>query len=110
MAFNDQSKLAPEPRDMSDRDLLTLALGYLRGACKGEETEEIITLAGWLEDLDEGTIRCLSPRRRTWANDALDRFEPRAANLVSRGLVPRGREVPTPAVLRNLPLKPPGRP
>ena len=34
-----------------------------------------------------------------------------AANLVSRGLVPRGNDVETPWVLRreNLPMKPPGR-
>ena len=32
-----------------------------------------------------------------------------AHNLVSSGRVPRGREVETPAVLRVLPLRPPGR-
>jgi len=35
--------------------------------------------------------------------------EPEYLNLVSRGLVPRGREVETPEVLRNLPKLPPGR-
>jgi hypothetical protein len=30
-------------------------------------------------------------------------------NLMSSGKAPRGREVPTPAVLLNKPLKPPGR-
>jgi hypothetical protein len=30
-------------------------------------------------------------------------------NLVSSGRAPRGREVPTPSVLLNLPKKPPGR-
>lgn len=53
----------------------------------------------------------LSFKQKAWINDVvkrLDIVEP-AANLVSRGLVPRGAEVETPYVLRNLPLKPPGR-
>jgi len=53
----------------------------------------------------------LSFKQKSWINDVvrrLDIVEP-AANLVSRGLVPRGAEVETPYVLRNLPLKPPGR-
>lgn len=55
----------------------------------------------------------LTPKQREWVTKAtirlgLDEPEP-AENLVSRGLVPRGNEVPVPEVLKNLPLKPPGR-
>ena len=58
-----------------------------------------------------GTPLVLSSRQKAWIGDVvkrLDIVEP-AANLVSRGLVPRGAEVETPYVLLNLPLKPPGR-
>lgn len=49
----------------------------------------------------------LTDRQRTWVTSVYERIVPQYANLVSRGLVPRGREVPTPAVLQNLPKKPP---
>lgn len=58
----------------------------------------------------KGVPLVLSFKQKAWINDVvkrLDIVEP-AANLVSRGLVPRGAEVETPYVLRNLPLKPPG--
>lgn len=55
----------------------------------------------------------LTPKQRAWAEGIAEgRFveaEPDYQNLVSRGLVPRGREVEPPAVLRNLPLRPPTR-
>jgi hypothetical protein len=58
----------------------------------------------------EGGYHALSEPRRLWAREVAERvgcigYE----NLVSSGLVPRGREVATPAVLQNLPKKPPGR-
>jgi len=34
---------------------------------------------------------------------------PRAMNMISSGMVPRGNEVPTPEALKHLPLKPPCR-
>lgn len=53
---------------------------------------------------------CLTPSRRRWAREVAARVRPGAyENLVSSGRVPRGREVPTPAVLQHLPKKPPGR-
>lgn len=57
--------------------------------------------------------RPLTEGQRGWLEETAKRLgivEP-ARNLVSRGLVPRGAEVPTPAVLRreNLPMRPPGR-
>ena len=53
----------------------------------------------------------LTQKQRAWVrgvlarNDVVDESD---INLVSRGLVPRGPEVETPAVLRNLPKEPPG--
>lgn len=63
----------------------------------------------WYDEIDSGRRASLSERERIWVNDVVDREEPRYANLVSRGLVPRGNEVETPTVLLNLPKRPPGR-
>ena len=56
----------------------------------------------------------LTPKQRAWLDrvaERLDVAEP-SRNLVSAGLVPRGREVPLPDVLRpeNLPKRPPRAP
>jgi|HubBroStandDraft_1064217.scaffolds.fasta_scaffold34287_1 hypothetical protein len=51
----------------------------------------------------------LSDVQRASVKRAHERLVPEYENLVSRGLVPRGREVPTPAVLTHLPKKPPRR-
>jgi len=53
--------------------------------------------------------RELTVPRRSWLQKTLARVAPQYENLVSRGLVPRGREVPTPAVLQKLPMKPPAK-
>lgn len=53
--------------------------------------------------------RQLSAKQREWVTSVHERIVPAYVNLVSLGLVPRGREVPTPAVLQNLPKKPPPR-
>ena len=52
----------------------------------------------------------LTDKQRSWAAGARDRIVPQYENLVSRGLVPRGREVPTPPILQNLPKRPPPLP
>jgi hypothetical protein len=52
----------------------------------------------------------LTDAQRDWATAVRERVAPQYANLVSRGLVPRGREVPTPPVLRDLPKRPPPLP
>lgn len=54
-------------------------------------------------------FRELTDRQRVWAAAVRERFSPQYKNLVSSGQVPRGREVPTPAVLQDLPKKPPVR-
>jgi hypothetical protein len=51
--------------------------------------------------------RELTEKQRAWVCNVLD--EPEYENAWSAGTVPRGREVPTPAVLQNLPKKPPPR-
>jgi hypothetical protein len=57
----------------------------------------------------KGKYQQLTEKQRTWVTSVHERIVPQYANLVSRGLVPRGREVETPAVLLNLPKKPPSR-
>jgi hypothetical protein len=51
----------------------------------------------------------LSEKQRVWVAQAYEKIHPQYENLVSSGKVPRGREVETPAVLRTLPKRPPGR-
>lgn len=65
---------------------------------------------GILEGTDAGRpFHQLSDKQRGWVTSVHERVVPAYANLVSRGLVPRGREVLTPPVLLNLPKKPPKR-
>jgi hypothetical protein len=56
-----------------------------------------------------GKFQMLTTKQREWVTTVHERIIPAYANLVSRGLVPRGREVPTPPVLQNLPKRPPQR-
>lgn len=61
--------------------------------------------------LDAGR-RTLSERQRSWVREVGKRAGADVDNVMERwkrGEIPRGREVETPAVLRNLPMKPPGR-
>jgi len=52
----------------------------------------------------------LSDKQRAWLRVVHERVAaPQYENLVSSGRVPRGREVETPDVLKNLPKKPPPR-
>lgn len=64
------------------------------------------TFENMLEQLEGGERFLLSEKQRRWVSDILDR--PTYENLASSGRLARGREVPTPAVLQNRPLKPPG--
>lgn len=61
-------------------------------------------------EVKAGRRERLSGKQRQWARDVLDEHIPQYENLVSTGKVPRGREVETPEVLRNLPKRPPPRP
>jgi hypothetical protein len=102
--FNDFDQFKPTPRHLEDQDLLDKAI-----ACPKIKEHEKELFTKWLGELRDGERMILSHRQRLWANDVIDREEERAANLVSRGLVPRGKEVEPAPVLRNLPKKPPGR-
>jgi hypothetical protein len=66
---------------------------------------------GWLPKLEENPHYFLSEKQRGWLRGVYEKLfqAPVYENLVSSGKVPRGREVPTPIVLQNLPKKPPGR-
>lgn len=55
------------------------------------------------------SFHVLSTKQRKVVQDIHDHLYPKYKNLVSDGLVPRGREVPEPEALRHKPLKPPGR-
>jgi uncharacterized protein YpiB (UPF0302 family) len=52
----------------------------------------------------------LSEKQLKFVKNVLDQHDvPQYENLVSRGLVPRGKEVETPPALQNLPKRPPSR-
>jgi hypothetical protein len=70
-----------------------------------ESTREMLT--SMQESLDSFNV--LSEKQRKVVHDIHDHLHPKYQNLVSDGLVPRGREVPEPEALRHKPLKPPGR-
>jgi len=64
---------------------------------------------GMLDTLNKNKNAALSDKQRAWVDKAYERFNPKYENLMSAGKAPRGREVETPAVLKNLPKRPPGR-
>lgn len=64
---------------------------------------------GGMEIPSKGKFQQLTEKQRQWVTSVHARVVPDYANMWSRGLVPRGREVPTPAVLQNLPKRPPPR-
>jgi hypothetical protein len=90
----------PSERNKADRKLIKAAV-----AKADAETAEIFT--EWLVKLEAERKETLSDKQRTWAESiaGTETYE----NLWSAGKVPRGREVPTPAVLLHRPLRPPGR-
>lgn len=81
-----------------------------RGAA--EEPFDVAAFQNMLEWAESG--RPLSEKQVSWIDGVFVRLfpgedEPEYTNEWSAGRVPRGREVATPNVLRNLPLRPPGR-
>jgi hypothetical protein len=64
-----------------------------------------------LARLDRGG-RDLSGKQRGWVRGIYEKVIgiPQYENAWSAGKVPKGRDVPTPAVLQNLPKRPPSRP
>jgi hypothetical protein len=64
-----------------------------------------------LAHLEAGRQPELTAAQRKWAKNVAEKVlgEVHYENLISSGKAPRGREVPLPAVLQNLPKKPPPR-
>lgn len=102
---------------MSQRDddlrVLNELLGS--GAPNAEMTDvEVEAFASMRFDLtayhDDYRQDQLTEKQRAWVTSVHKRLVPQYANLVSQGLVPRGREVPTPKVLQDLPKRPPPLP
>lgn len=95
----------------ADLDLLNLLLDKHADSLTDVEVE---AFAGMRFNLTAGLrgpqFLELTGKQREWAQDTHRRIVPVYENLVSRGLVPRGREVPTPPVLQNLPKCPPPLP
>ena len=96
---------------MSQReaDLSMLSELLDRHAEELSETEVDLQAYGGMEIPSKPKYQRLTDKQRTWVTSVHERIVPQYANLVSRGLVPRGREVETPAVLLNLPKRPPTR-
>lgn len=92
----------------ADADLLNELLDEHAGELTDAETEAFSGMRVYLRDADHSAA--LSPKQRAWVTAVHERIVPEYQNLVSRGLVPRGREVPTPPVLQNLPKRPPPLP
>ena len=87
---------------MDDAVLLVLVTASPRDeAIRAEEWKAFAEMAA---DLRSGARKKLSPRQRAWAEEAARKVMP--FDLKD---VPVGRPVPVPAVLQNLPKKPPGR-
>lgn len=98
-----------DPLSTDDADLLHRAIE----AIEASDAADMNDTAPFRQMIERG--RALSPKQRAWAESVATgkhvEAEPEYENLVSRGLVPRGREVAPPTALRreNLPLKPPTR-
>jgi hypothetical protein len=83
---------------MTDRGIIN---ALLKEDLRPETRKAFEEMKAWL---DRGEGRGLSVRQREWVESALLEHTP-----ISASSVPRGREVPTPEVLKKLPMKPPGR-
>ena len=95
------SKLSPE-----DREKLEKLIAWVD---EDEEREERLP-RGPFEDMLKRD-RALSLKQHQWVLNVYERTfnEPQYVNLASSGKLVIGRKVETPEVLKNLPLKPPGR-
>jgi hypothetical protein len=84
-------------RAMSDEDLLNLV-------CASDFREDVTSGEYAAFANMRANQETLTLKQRAWAEEVARRVVPFDARDV-----PRGREVETPAVLRNLPKSPPGR-
>jgi hypothetical protein len=93
-------RLAPEDERM---------LRALLAEVEDDDEEQRFRVGPFRDMLARG--RPLSDKQRSWLRSTYERVcgEPTYENLASSGRLCRGREVPTPTVLQNLPKKPPTR-
>lgn len=74
--------------------------------------DEETAFRSMLDTLESGRYSSLTEKQRAWVDGVRARLELDAGdaeNLYSSGLVPTGRPVETPDVLRKLPMRPPGK-
>ena len=69
---------------------------------------EVEAFAGMRFDLQTDRHDDLTDKQRSWLTSVHERIVPTYANLVSRGLAPRGKEVPS--MVGALPKRPPPMP
>ena len=106
----------------SDDIALLKALGHLevddendfptKGKVSASESSAFESMLGKLTSgAYAGAYAVLTQAQRKWAKGVKERAmeAPEYLNEWSSGKVPRGKEVPTPAVLQNLPKSPPPR-
>ena len=64
-----------------------------------------------LDRMENGRIDFLTEKQRGYVRGVYEKVmqTPIYENLISSGKAPRGKEVPTPAILLNLPKHPPRR-
>lgn len=94
-----------------DRVLLQMVLDHHADLTEAQHKAMAAMLYRLNEAYRKGDSVRLNLKQYSWLKDIakkLDVVEP-PSNLVSRGLVERGAEVQEPWILRNRPLKPPGR-
>jgi hypothetical protein len=102
-----QDKLRARLEKLTDHDVLELLVenSAIHDLSDGERAAFANMRANLFDSFGEAIRgRTLSTKQRRWALDVLERVTP-----ISASDVPRGKEVLTPAVLKNLPKKPPGR-
>jgi hypothetical protein len=86
-----------------DRAMLTELLSEARDP----DEEERFRVGPFQDMLSRGLV--LTDKQRNWLRVTHERItgKPNYVNAFSAGSVPRGKEVPTPEVLKHRPLKPP---
>jgi len=91
---------------MGDLDLLNLLIADATDGVRPEDRAAFADMRGAVADVfgESITGRRLSKKQRAWAEEAARRVVPVRAEDA-----PRGREVLSPDVLKNLPKAPPGR-
>lgn len=100
--------LAPEGE--ADRALLRAVLDH-PDHDRELGPEAVAAFEGMLDDLNARRWPKLTDKQRAWVRKVADRLDVYVPGDGARPLapeIPRGREVETPAVLRDLPKRPPG--